>query len=78
MDNAPNIILFWYFSIVTVTFMIALMIVAIILIKKGKERSDKKKHFIGKIYLTLSVICSVPIILVVGYILYIYIGVNWR
>ena len=78
MENAPDIILFWYFSIVIVTFMIALMIVAIILTKKGKGQNDKKILFWGKTCLILSMICSVPIILVVGYILYIYIGVNWR
>lgn len=75
MENTPVIVLFWYFGIVIFIFMITLMIVAIKLIKKGKRQSDKKTLFSGKICLTLSVICSIPIILVVGYILYIYIGV---
>ena len=76
MENAPAIILFWYFGIAITIFMIAFMIVAIILIKKGKEQSDKKKLFLGKTCLILSVMCSIPIILVIVYILYIYIGVT--
>lgn len=76
MENAPTIILFWYFGIVIFILMIALMIAAIILIKKGKGQSDKRMQFLGKMCLTLSIVCSIPIILVVGYILYIYISVT--
>ena len=74
MKNAPTIILFWCFVITIFILMIVLMIAAIILIKKGKEQSAKKIRFLGKICLILSIMCSIPIILVVGYILYIYIG----
>jgi len=73
MENAPIIILFGYFGIVIFILMIALMIAAIILLKKGNGQSAKMMRFLGKMCLTLSIICSVPIILVVGYILYIYI-----
>lgn len=73
MKNAPTIILFWCFVITIFILMIVLMIAAIILIKKGKEQSAKKIRFLGKICLILSIMCSIPIILVVGYILYIYI-----
>ena len=74
MENAPTIILFWYFGIIIFIFMIALMIMAMILIKKGTEQNAKMIQFLGKIGLILSIICAIPIILVVGYILYIYIG----
>lgn len=75
MENAPAIILFWYFGLAIIILMITLMIVTIILIKKGKGQSDKKLLFLGEMCFTLSVICSIPIILVIGYTLYIYIGV---
>ena len=74
MENAPTIILFWYFGIIIFILMIALMIMAMILIKKGTEQNAKMIQFLGKIGLILSIICAIPIILVVGYILYIYIG----
>jgi len=76
MANAPTIILFWFSGAVIFILMIALMIAAIILLKKGKEHSAKIIQISGKLCLVLSVICSIPIILVVGYILYIYIGVT--
>ena len=73
MENAPAIILFWCLVITIFILMIVLMIAAIILMKKDKEQSAKKMQFLGKMCLVLSIICSVPIILVIGYILYIYI-----
>lgn len=74
MENAPTIILFWLFIIAIFILMVVSMIEAIVLLKKSKEQSAKKMQFVGKICLTLSIICSIPILLVVGYILYIYIG----
>ena len=74
MENAPTIILFWFFIIAIFILMVVAMIEAIALLKKSKEQSAKKMQFVGKICLTLSIICSIPIFLVVGYILYIYIG----
>jgi len=71
MENSPTIILFGYFGIVIFILMIALLIAAIILIKKGNGQSAKMMQFLGKMCLTFSIICSIPIILVVGYILYI-------
>ena len=44
------------------------------LLKKDKEQSTKKIQFAGKISLALSIICSIPVFLIIGYILYIYIG----
>jgi len=76
MENAPSIILFWCFIIAIFIMMITLVILAFILIKKGKGHSNEKMLFLGKICFTLSVICSLPIILVIGYILYIYIAVT--
>ena len=74
MENAPTIILFWFFILAILMLMVVSMIAAIILFNKGKEQNAKTMQFIGKICLTLSIICSIPIFLVVGYILYIYIG----
>ena len=74
MENAPNIILFWYFIIVIFVFVIALMIAANILIKKCRERNAYKLQLLGQICLGLDLVCAIPIILVVGYILYLRIG----
>ena len=76
MENTPTIILFWFFIIAVFMLMLITMITAIILlsIKKGKEQSANGMRLVGKICLTLSIICSVPIFLVVGYIVYIYMG----
>ena len=72
MENAPMIILFWLFYIMLFILMLALMIAAIILMKKSETKSSKMK-WLGKVCVILSIICSIPIILVVGYILYLYI-----
>ena len=74
MEKAPSIILFWYFGIAIFILAAALMIAATILIKKSKAKNAKKTQFLGKMCLTLGILCSIPIILVVGYILYIYVG----
>jgi len=74
VENTPTIIVFWLFMVVIVILMVVSTIAAIIIHKKGKERSTKMVQFIGKICLILSIICSIPIFLVVGYVLYIYIG----
>ena len=74
MENAPTIILFWFFIMAIFILMIVSIIEAIALLKKSKEQSAKKTQFVGKICLTLSILCAIPIFLVVGYILYIYIG----
>ena len=70
MENAPAIILFWTFGIVLFVLTIALLIAAVILIKKGKDENDEKMQFFGKLCLALSMIGSVPVLLTVGYILY--------
>lgn len=74
MENTPIIILIWYFIIIFFVLMIALMIVAIILIKKSREQNADKLQLLGKICLGLDLVCAIPIILVVGYILYLRIG----
>ena len=74
MENTPDIILFWYFAMAILLLMIVLMIAAIILIKKGKRQNAKRTQILGKICLTLSGIGFAPIVLVIGYILYLYIG----
>lgn len=72
MENAPSIILFWCFVTAILILMVASMVVALILIKRGSEQRTKVKQFWVKICLSVSIACSVPIMLVVGYVLYIY------
>ena len=74
MENTPAILLFWYFFIAIVILMIALMITAILLIKKGRAQSTRKLRFWGKMCLAFSLFCAVPILFVIGYILYLSIG----
>ena len=74
MENTPTIILFWFFIIAIFMLMLISMTVAIMRLKKGKAQSAGKTRLVGKICLILSVICSIPICLVVGYVVYIYIG----
>lgn len=71
MENAPSIILFWYLIIAIFVFMCVSLIAAFAFIKSGNE--NKRRLFLGKVCVAFSVICSIPIILVVGYVLYIYI-----
>ena len=73
MDNAPNIILFWYFLIAIFILMIAFMIAATVFVKKGKGQEFKGSRFMGKLCFILSAICAVPIILVIGYVLYLHV-----
>lgn len=72
MENAPSIVLFWYLFIGVFLLTIALMIVSIITINTRKTKKDKRIQQLGKICLILSIMCSIPIILVVGYVLYLY------
>ena len=74
MENAPSIILFWCFITAISILMVGLMCAATVLIKKGKEQSMKQMQIAGKLCLVLSIICSAPILLAVGYILYLYIA----
>ena len=74
MENTPNIVLFWYLIITLFVFMIALIITSISLIKKSREQNMNKMQLFGKICLVLGIICAIPIFLVIGYILYLYIG----
>ena len=74
MENMPAILLFWYFFMAIFILMVALMITAILLIKKGHAQSTKKLRFWGKLCLSFSLFCAVPVIFVMGYILYLSIG----
>ena len=74
MENSPTIILFWVFIVAIFVLMVVSMIAAIILLKNGNEHGAKKMRLAGKMCLTLSIICSIPIFFIVGYILYIYTG----
>jgi len=72
MENAPSIVLFWYLFIGVFLLTIALMIVSIITINTRKAKKDKRIQLLGKVCLILSIMCSIPIILVVVYVLYLY------
>lgn len=72
MENAPSIILFWCFVTAVFILMVVSMVVAVILVKNGSEQCSQVKQFLVKICLSVSIACSVPIMLVVGYVLYIY------
>ena len=74
LENTPTIILFWIFIAAIFILMVVSMISIIIIYKKSKEKGSRQLHLIGKLCLVLSIICSIPICLVVGYILYLYIG----
>ena len=47
MENAPAIILFWWFFIGLFVFMLVSLVAAIVLMKKGKELENKKLKFLG-------------------------------
>ena len=64
MENAPSIILFWHLGIIVFIAAVVLMIAAIILIQKGNR--------IGKTCLILGIICLIPVVLVSGYIMYLW------
>jgi len=70
MENAAFIFLFWCLFTGLVLFTLVLLVVAIVLMKKGKAQNIKKIKLLGKICLALDAVCCVPIILVIGYILY--------
>ena len=74
MENAPAIILFWWFFIGLFVFMLVSLVAAIVHMKKGKELEKKKLKFLGKICSVLCIVCSVPIVLVIGYVLYLRFG----
>ena len=74
MENTPTIILFWIFTVAIVMLAIVSMIVAVVLLTKSKAQGTKQMKLIGKVFLALSILCSVPVLLVAGYVLYIYIG----
>ena len=74
MENSPTIILFWYFIIAVFMLMIASLIIAIVLIKKGKELGNNNWKLMKKTCLGIGTVCAIPIIAVLGYILYLYIG----
>ena len=69
MENAPGMVLTLYAFIFIFILAIAFLILAIALMIKGK-REEKNKCKWGSICLILSIICFVPIFLVVGYCLY--------
>lgn len=74
LENTPTIILFWIFITAIFILMVVSIISSIIIHKKSKEKGTKQLHLIEKICLALSIICSIPICIVIGYILYLYIG----
>ena len=74
MENAPAIILFWYAVIALIILTLAFMTAAILLLKRSRNTNVQRMRLWGIVCLVLSAICGLPILLVVGYILYIYIS----
>jgi len=74
MENAPSIVLFWFFIVALFVLMVGSIAAALIIHKKAKEENAGKMPFIGKLCLAFGVLCSVPVITVFVYVLYIYIG----
>ena len=74
VENAPIIIIFWLFIITIFMLMVASTVAAVLIHKKYKEQNSPKMQFLGKLCLTLSIICAVPIVFIAGYVLYLYMG----
>ena len=74
MKYGPDIVLFWQFCILDLVLMTASMVTALILLKKPKNEQTKKQRLLGKLSLILSLLCSIPILLVAGYILHLYLS----
>ena len=74
MEKTPDIILFYYFIIAIFVFMIALMIAGIYIINRRKKQNDSKLLRLGKLFIGLCSISVIPLLLIGGYILYLYIG----
>ena len=70
MENAPAILLFWAFAAAVFTLMIVSGIASIAFTKKGRKQDSKRMQVLGKVCLSLSMICSAPILIVIGYTLY--------
>ena len=70
MENAPGMVFALYAFIFIFILAIAFLILAIALMIKGKREEKNKCKLGGHICLILSIICFVPIFLVVGYCLY--------
>lgn len=72
MENAASIILFWCFFIAIFVLMVVSLVVAVILVKNGSIQCSQMKQFWVKMCLSVSIACCIPIMLVVGYALYLY------
>ena len=68
MENAPAIILFAYFGAAILVLTIAMAIAALILLRKGNGAGTAP--VLRRICSVLSILCSVPVVLAAGYILY--------
>ena len=74
MEYAPDIVLIWYCGILDLILMTASMVTALILLRKPKEDQTKTQQLLGKFSLILSILCAIPILLVTGYVLYLYLA----
>lgn len=70
MENAPAILLFWALAAAVFMLVIASGIASIVFTKKGKKQDSKRMQVLGKVCLSVSMICSAPILIVIGYTLY--------
>jgi len=72
MDNAPTIILFWFSFALIFLLMITLLFIFIVLNKRKNTLNAKKFSVVRKICLFISILCSLPLLAIAGYILYLY------
>ena len=70
MENAPRIILVWWLIMADLALMITAGIGFLVLRKKGKRTTTNAVRIGRGVCLALSILCAVPVALVVGYILY--------
>ena len=70
MEDAPGMVLALYAFVLIFILAIVFLILAIALMMKAKRENKNKCKLGGRICRILSIICFVPIFLVVGYCLY--------
>ena len=69
MENAPSIIFFWWLMIAISILMLVSLLAAVILIRKRCRQGVGKLSWI-KICLAVGMACFIPVMLIVGYVMY--------
>lgn len=69
MENAPSIMLFWWLVIAIFILMLVSLLAAVILMRKHCRQGVGKLSWV-RICLAVGMACSIPIMLIVGYVMY--------